>query len=109
MSSIKGSSKSFKLAKQRVPWPYRNMLNWYDDNGVVKAFPNRKLTVKAHETILWAFQKQGGGYVVGGYFELVLSEKKVVVSKTLAGDIHGEIGNVLAHVTEAARELAREG
>lgn len=46
-----------------LPWYYVEMLDWREDNGIVKAFPKKSLSDKAHREILKAFKEWGGKFV----------------------------------------------
>ena len=57
-----------------LPDCYRNMLKWTNSNGIIKAYPKRKLSMAAHNEVVKAFKKAGGAYVSNNgnhYYELV--------------------------------------
>ena len=67
-------------------------LEWTDNNGFVKAYPKRKLSMQAQLAIVKVFERLGGGFVRGGYFEVAKERRR-------------QRGNV----AEAGRQLLAEG
>jgi len=66
-----------------LPWYYAEMLKWTQENGIIKAFPKRKLSDKAHKNVLAAIRKWGGKYVSHNgqrYYEIVLGRDPVSAS-----------------------------
>lgn len=63
-----------------LPWYYAEMLEFAEENGILKAFPKKPLSDKAHREIKKAFKRWGGKYVRWNgrdWFELVILEKEV--------------------------------
>jgi len=64
-----------------LPWYYAELLEWKEENGIVKAYPKAPLSDVAYHTILGAFKRWGGKYVSWNgqhYFELVLEGARSV-------------------------------
>jgi len=62
-----------------LPWYYAELLDWREENGVIKAIPKKPLSDAAHKHVLRAFKKWGGGYVRHdgvAYFEAVLKPRR---------------------------------
>lgn len=70
------------LVFKDLPWYYAELLEWHVVDDVVKAFPKKPLSDKAHKEILRAFKLWGGKFVSPGYFELVLNGRNGQSTKT---------------------------
>lgn len=68
------------MNKLNIPECYKNMLRWTFQDGIIKAFPKRKLSLLSHKIIQKGFERAGGSFVSNNgthYFELVLSPRKL--------------------------------
>ena len=48
-----------RLLEQTNPW-YSKVLDWTETDGIIKATPNRTLSMQAHHIILKVFRSLGG-------------------------------------------------
>lgn len=74
-----------------MPWCYKELLQWTQTDGIIKATPKRKLSYTAHKLIRKAFQQLGGDFVSKSgecYFELVLSPRKFSPNSKIAQAYH---------------------
>jgi hypothetical protein len=68
-----------------LPWYYAELLDWRQENGILKAFPKHRLSDSAHRVVSRAFRRLGGKFVSyrgRHYFELVLTGPRSVSTST---------------------------